>query len=487
MSFSAWADEARESMRWAGSAEARAIAREAYIYAFPMVQNYLSIYQLALDPNGKQYKGPPNEVHSVARVFTPADTAIATPNSDTPYSYLVMDLRAQPLVVTLPQIEKNRYYSLQLVDLYTNDVDYVGTREDGNEGGNFLIAGAGWHGRKPAGIRRVIPIATDLMFAQFRTQLFNEDDLDRVKEIQSGYTAQPLSEYLRTRPPGAPRDIVYPAIRAETFDPQFWKYANFLLQFCPTLPAEAELRASFEGIGMKAGAPWPPSGMSQDVARAVVETARQTHRDLQEATLKLTTSVGLFGTPEEMAGRYWKRAQGAQAGIYGNPPVEAVYPSYLRDGFGELLDTSRFDYTLTFAKGKLPPVKAFWSLTMYDGKTRFLVDNQLDRYVINSPMLPTLKRNEGGGITLYLQRESPGEALESNWLPAPDGTMGAVLRLYLPEKAALDGEWEPPAIEKAGNRERPRQPKPAHTATHKHVHHEAGLRRFFAQESRNGA
>lgn len=110
---------------------------------------------------------------------------------------------------------------------------------------------------------------------------------------------------------------------------------------------------------------------------------------------------------------------------------------------------------------------------MYDGKTRFLVDNQLDRYVINSAMLPTLKKNEGGGITLYLQRESPDESLESNWLPAPDGAMGAVLRLYLPEKAALDGEWEPPAIEKAGNRERQRQPKPAHTATHKHVHHDA--------------
>ena len=163
--------------------EARQIAQEAYVYAFSIVQNYLSIYQLALDPKGSQYKGPPNDVHNVARVFTPADTAIITPNSDTPYSYLIMDLRAEPIVVTLPAIEKGRYYSLQLVDLYTNNVDYIGTREDGNGGGNFLIAGPDWQGTKPAGIKRVVHISTSLMFSQFRTQLFSAADIDKVKEI----------------------------------------------------------------------------------------------------------------------------------------------------------------------------------------------------------------------------------------------------------------------------------------------------------------
>jgi hypothetical protein len=148
--------------KWPEPAEANRIAYEAYIYAFPIVQNYLSIYQLALDPNGRQYKGPPNEVHNVARVFTPADTAIITPNSDTPYSYLIMDLRAEPIVVTLPEIDRDRYYSLQLVDLYTNNVDYIGTREDGNGGGDFLIVG-------PDGRAQSLPISNGSSIFQRRS------------------------------------------------------------------------------------------------------------------------------------------------------------------------------------------------------------------------------------------------------------------------------------------------------------------------------
>ncbi len=486
--LSAWTSETRGSAGGPSAAETRAIAREAYVYAFPMVENYLSMYQLALDPGGKQYKGPVNEVHSEAAAFTPTGAALAlpslvTPNSvapnlDTIYSWLMVDLRAEPLVVTLPQIEKNRYYSLQLVDLYTSDVDYVGTRKDGNKGGNFLIAGPGWQGEKPAGIRRVISIATELMFAQFRTQLFNEADLDRVKEIQSGYTAQPLSGYLRREPPDAAPEIAYPPISPETFEPRFWKYVNFLLQFCPALPQEAELRTRFERIGVKAGASWPPRDMPQAGSRSVEEAGGQAHRDLEQDALKLTTPVGLFGTPREMAGRYWERALGAMAGLYGNPAVEATSARYTRDGFGESLDASKFDYTLVFEKGKLPPVKAFWSLTMYDGKTRSVVDNTLNRYLINSLMLPTLKKNAEGGITLNLQHDSPGEGLESNWLPAPKGPMEAMLRLYVPEEAALDGEWAAPAmqkVERQGAVENGLQgiekKKPAHRAPRKHVHH----------------
>jgi hypothetical protein len=140
-----------------------------------MVENYLSIYQFALDPEGSQYKGPPNAVHSVARVFTPEDTGVVTPNSDTPYSFLVMDLRAEPLVVTLPEIEPDRYYSLQLVDLYSHNVDYVGTRVDGNGGGDFLIAGPGWEGETPEGVVRAIRIPTEVLYSQFRTQLYGPE------------------------------------------------------------------------------------------------------------------------------------------------------------------------------------------------------------------------------------------------------------------------------------------------------------------------
>jgi hypothetical protein len=155
----------------------------------------------------------------------------------------------------------------------------------------------------------------------------------------------------------------------------------------------------------------------------------------------MTTSVGLFGTPERMAGKYKERALGALAGIYGNPAEEAVYPSYQGDASGQVLDASKFNYALSFEQGKLSPVKAFWSVTMYDGKTRFLVENPLKRYLINSIMLPDLKKNADGGITLYLQHRSPGASLESNWLPAPDGPIGVVMRLYMPKPEVIDGKW----------------------------------------------
>jgi hypothetical protein len=386
----------------------------------------------------------------VARVFTPADTAIITPNSDTPYSYLIMDLRAEPMVVSLPAIEKDRYYSLQLVDLYTNNVDYIGTREDGNGGGKFLIAGPGWKGTKPAGIKRVVHMSTTLMFAQFRTQLTNAADIDKVKEIQRGYKAQPLSAYLDQKPPHPPRKIDYPPIDSNTFEPQFWQYTNFLLQFCPTLPSETALREKFSRIGITAGAPWPSPGMPDDVVQAIKAGGLDAQKQLDQDALKLTTSIGLFGTPEQMAGKYKQRALGALAGIYGNTAEEAVYPAYLSDASGQILDTSKFTYTLTFEPGKLPPVKAFWSVTMYDGKTRFLVENPLNRYLINSTMLPQLKKNADGGFTLYLQHKSPGTDLASNWLPAPDGPMGVVMRLYMPKPEVLSGAWKAPQISTSG-------------------------------------
>ncbi|MGB6191474.1 MAG: DUF1254 domain-containing protein [Terracidiphilus sp.] len=476
LNLSAWAGETRESARWPGPAETRATAREAYVYAFPIVQSYRTIYALALDRDGKQYQGPPNEVHSAARVLTPADTATVLPNLDMQTSFLMLDLRAEPLVVTLPTIEKNRYYSLHLMDLYGNDVDHAGTREDGNRGGNFLIAGPGWREEKPAGIRRVLPVATELGFATFRTQLFNEADLDKVREIQAGYTAQPLSEFLRKTAPEAPPEIVYPSMRGEmsggeaAAGPEFWKRANFLLQFCPAGPAEAELRVQFERIGVKAGAPWPPRGMPQDAARAVEEAGRQAHEDLEAAAAKLKTKAGWPGATEEGMGRYWERALGAMAGGYGTPRVEELDCLCRQDGFGEPLDATKVNYTLTFAQGKLPPVKAFWSLTMYDAKSRLLVDNALNRYVINSAMLPVLKKNAEGGITLYLRHDSPGEGRESNWLPAPNGAMDVVLRMYLPEEAALDGEWAAPMLEKESDREEQKERKPLHPATHTRVH-----------------
>jgi hypothetical protein len=188
-------------------AEARALAKEAYIYGFPMVDSYRIQHAYFVDRGNPEFKAPWNQIRNIPRVYTPDDKAVQTPNSDTPYSMLGMDLRAEPIVLTVPPIEKDRYFSIQLIDAYTFNFDYIGSRATGNGGGSFLIAGPGWTGEKPKGVRKVFYSETELVLAAYRTQLFNPGDLDNVKQFQEGYKAQPLSTFL-----GQPSPMAAPAI-----------------------------------------------------------------------------------------------------------------------------------------------------------------------------------------------------------------------------------------------------------------------------------
>ena len=185
-----------ESSTSLSPAEARQIAKEAYIYGFPMAANYQTMYKQAIDTTSRDYRGPFNTINSSKSVATPEDKFVVTPNSDTPYSYLWMDLRAEPIIVNMPRIEPNRYYTGQMVDLYTYNFAYLGTRAYGNDGGTFMIVGPGWNGPTPPGIKAVIHSETEFAYLLFRTQLFNAADLPKVNKIQSGYHAQPLSEFL---------------------------------------------------------------------------------------------------------------------------------------------------------------------------------------------------------------------------------------------------------------------------------------------------
>lgn len=427
--------------------DTKALAREAYIYTYPMVKNYLTMYQYALEPGGSQYKGPFNTIVNVARVYTPEDTAIITPNSDTPYSFVVFDLRAEPVVVTMPPIDKDRYYSLQLVDLYTHNVDYLGTRMDGNNGGDFLITGPGWKGDVPKSIKRIVAMPTELAIGLVRTQLLSPDDLDKVKEIQTGYKAAPLSVYAGTEAPPAPAAIEWPPVSDEKVTTDFWSLAAFLLQFAPPLEGEDGLRARFDKLGLRAGETWPHKDLPTETASTMRELVGPAEQEIREASWALTDSSKIFGTPQYMKGRYMDRAAAALGGIYGNSVEEALYVIYGADTKGAPLDGKTKKYALRFTAATLPPVEAFWSVTMYDKPKQLLVANPINRYLINSPMLSGLKKNEKGEIIIYLQHESPGTELESNWLPAPEEDFYAVMRLYLPKPEALNGRWKPPAIE----------------------------------------
>jgi hypothetical protein len=436
-------------------AEARAIVKEAYIYGFPLVDNYRIQYSYFVDRQNPEFKAPWNQIHNVPRVYTPADTAIQTPNSDTPYSFVGMDLRAEPMVLTVPPIEKERYFSVQLIDAYTFNFDYIGSRTTGNGGGSYLVAGPNWKGEAPKGVKKVFRSETEFVFAVYRTQLFNPGDLDNVKKVQAGYKAQTLSAFLGTAAPkAAPTiDFIKPLTHAEEkTSPQFFNILNFILQFCPTDPSETELMARFARIGVGAGKTMDASKLSPEMKAAVEQGVADAWADFggleKEFAAGKVTSGEVFGTREYLKNNYLYRMAAAVLGIYGNSKQEAMYPFYAVDEAKQKLDGAN-RYTVRFAPGQLPPVHAFWSLTMYKMPQSLLVANPINRYLINSPMLPQLKRDADGGLTLLIQNESPGKDKEANWLPAPKGPFVMAMRLYWPKEEAVDGKWTAPPAKKA--------------------------------------
>lgn len=433
-------------------AEARALAKEAYVYGFPLVDNYRVLHSYSVDTKHPEYKGPWNHLTSVGRVFTPEDKAIQTPNSDTPYSMLAFDLRSEPLVLTLPAIEAERYYSVLFIDAYTHNFDYVGSRTTGNGGGSFLIAGPDWKGETPKGITRVLHCETQFGLALFRTQLLRPDDIENVRKLQASYRVEPLSSFLGQPAPKAAAALAYPAPlapEAQKTSLTFFELFDWVLQSCPTHPSERELRGRFARAGLGSGtfraaslAPELRAAFEQGMADAWV---RFGELSADFAAGKLTSGM-CFGTREFLENDYEKRFFAAVVGLYGNSADEALYPSYRVDAAGEPLDGAKFRYTLRFPPGGLPPVNAFWSATLYELPASLLYANPLARYLINSPMLPDLKLDADGGLTLHIQHASPGQERESNWLPAPSGPFWIALRLYWPKPAALAGEWKQPPL-----------------------------------------
>jgi hypothetical protein len=441
-----------------GIIETKAIAEEGFIYGLPIVMNYAVMYEYSVDKNSGQYKAPFNQILNEPRVFTYKDTAIITPNSDTPYSLCWLDLRAEPIVLSVPAVEKDRYYSVMLCDGNTYNYGYIGSRATGSEAGDYLVVGPDWKGSTPAGIKKVFRSTTQFSLAAYRTQLINPADMPNVVKVQSGYKVRPLSAYLGQPAPAAAPAINFPKINAEMVKTGFFDYLDFALQFAPATPEEAAIRAKLARIGVGPGKKFDFKDLSLE-HKAEVGLGMKEGEDKIEKYLNAGMKningwkVGsLFGDAAFYNGDWLKRAAAAKGGIYGNNADEAMYPLTKTLANGEELDGSKHNYTLTFAAGEFPPVNAFWSVTMYDGKTQFLIKNPIDRYLINSPMLPGMKKNADGSVTLYIQKDSPGADKESNWLPAPNGPIYLVMRLYWPKATPPsilppgEGTWKPPGL-----------------------------------------
>ena len=442
-----------------GIEETKRIAEEGFIYGLPIVMNYAVMYEYAVDRNSGQFKAPFNQIKNEARVFTYKDTAIVTPNSDTPYSLAWLDLRAEPIVLSVPAVEKSRYYAVMLCDGNTFNYGYIGSRATGSEAGDYMVVGPNWKGETPAGIKQVFRSTTQFSLAAYRTQLFNAADMPNVVKVQAGYKVQPLSAYLHQPAPPAAPAIDFPKINDKMVKTGFFEYLDFALQFAPPGPEEEAIRAKLARIGVGAGKTFDFKDLSLkhkvEVGLGMKDGEAKVEKYLA-ADLKQINGwkVGsFFGDRAFFNGDWLKRAAAAKGGIYGNDAIEAMYPLTKTLADGEMLDGSKHNYTLTFPAGQFPPVNAFWSITMYDGKTQFLIKNPINRYLINSPMLPNMKMNADGSLTLYVQNKSPGADKEPNWLPAPDGPIYLVMRLYWPKTTPPsilppgEGTWKPPAVE----------------------------------------
>jgi hypothetical protein len=447
-----------------GIAETKAIAEEGFLYGLPIVMNYAVMNEFCVDKNSGQYKAPFNTVFNETRVFTYKDTAVVTPNADTPYSMIWLDLRTEPMVISVPAVPKERYYSLQLIDGNTYNYGYIGSRATGSEAGSYLIVGPGWEGDKPAGIEKVFQSSTPFSLTVIRTQLFNPDDMPNVIEVQAGYHLQPLSAFLNQPAPPAAAKIDFVPATTKGIRENFFTYLDAALEFVPVTPENKEIRDRLASVGIGPGKTIDLKDLSPEHREELKAVALlsmkeggdqvKTYLDSGMENINGWRLGALFGDSSFYAGDWLKRSAAAVGGIYGNDAEEAVYPMARTDAKGEALDGSKHNYELTFPAGELPPVNAFWSVTLYDGNTQLLIDNPINRNLVNSPMLPDMKKNADGSLTIYIQKDSPGKDKESNWLPAPNGPIYLVMRLYWPKTEAPsilpagEGTWAPPGIVK---------------------------------------
>lgn len=421
------------------------LAKEAFIYGYPMVDMYNIVYRYAVDKSSPEYKAPFNSIAHNRQVASPEDKTVIAPNCDTPYSYAWMDLRAEPIVATVPAFEKNRYVSLQLNDLHTYIFGYVTPRTNGNGGGGFLIAGPDWSGTIPKGIKKIFYSPTQMALGLYRTQLFMPEDISNVWAIQDQFKVQPLSNYLGMPSPQPSEDLefILPVdVRKDPTSMHFFAVLNWMLQYMPELEEDRALRKKLISIGIRPARAYQlPDEKTQ---AALVQGMRDGLNAMVERLKTVRSSAELFGSREHFGGDFLSRAVGVMAGILGNSAEEYMGIGYHGDCKGRPFD-GKHAYRIKFNAGDLPPVKAFWSITVYDANS-LLHANPLNRYVINSPMIDKLTMEPDGGFTLYIQHESPGPEKEINWLPVPSEKFGLTFRCYQPGEAILNHTYNAPPV-----------------------------------------
>jgi len=433
---------------------AREIASEAYIYAYPLVLMDVTRETLTNFSAPGTHGAPLNQFCNRRTFPEPADTAVISPNADTLYSFAFLDLSREPMVLSLPDMG-TRYYLMQILDGWTNVFASLGTRTTGNGKADFAITGPKGAGELPSSVLQ-IKSPTDLAWIIGRTQTNGRADYGVVNEIQERYKLAPLSCFGKPYRPADDLPVnpnvdmkTPPAeqvmrMSAESYFARF----NALLKNNPPAAGDSEAIKHFAAITVAPGrlfnlrntdpivAAEIEAGVQEGRIKLLAE-ARKLHGKTSNGWEFITT-IGRYGTD------YLWRAVVALVGLGASLPEDAIYPRATRDAEGQPLNGSN-RYEITFAKGQLPPVGAFWSITMYNDRQLF-VPNPINRYAIGDR--DKIEFNSDGSLTLYVQTLSPGKDKESNWLPAPPEAFNLTMRLYWPKKEIIEGSWRPPRIEK---------------------------------------
>ena len=428
-------------------------ARDAYVLFFPMLMGYRFLFGAFLVPGIPSHQVPLNTLGGKPRTLDHTFREVITPNADTPYSMAGLDLRAEPLLLSVPAVT-DRFYHFQLEDLWGHNVHYVGVRATGTGPGAYLLAGPGWDGETPAGVDATLQFETDVVFVIGRTQLLGPDDVETLGRIMAVYDLRPLSAHTgQPAPPSQP--FTWPAWNDEASrDERFIGYANALLPLCrPFNDEDAPHLERFARIGIGAGQPFDAAALDEDTRGAIRAGVAEARAAIEAKVGSIGrkangwTMTEVFGDRTWYGGDHLFRAAGAMIGWGGNDVSEALYPMAREDADGQPLHG---DHRYRIRMTDLPPVRAFWSITMYDtsydGLAGYLVENPIGRYLVNSTT-EGLVRGEDGSLTIHVQHDEPTTSEgRANWLPAPDGPFYLAMRLYLPEPAAFDGSWAPPSI-----------------------------------------
>jgi hypothetical protein len=433
--------------------EAHAIGVEAYLYLYPLVLMELTRRQMTNLPPGRRLGFGPMGAFSHAREFPPAGfRTIVRPNFDTLYSSAWLDLRHGPVVVSAPDTQ-GRYYVLPMYDMWTDTFAAPGSRTTGTAAADFAVLPPGWRGDLPAGLTPV-QAPTAYVWVIGRTQTNGPADYDAVHHVQDGLSVTPLSRW-RGTPAGADEPFeADPGVDMDT-DPveqvRAMSASDFLAAGARLMAVHAphvtdwSVLARMRRIGVRPGGGdlgTVPDAVVRTLDGVPAEAERLMHAalphlaDIVDGWEVNTQTMGVYGNS------YLKRAVVALVGLGALPAEDAVYPLAIADADGRPLDGAH-DYVLHFDAEALPPVGAFWSVTMYDDEG-FQVANELDRFALGDR--DPLVHGDDGSLDLYLQHSHPGPEREANWLPAPRGPLGVTMRLYAPAPPVLRGEWAPPPI-----------------------------------------